>query len=71
MLALIKNVGLKISMVISTFGVAEAECLRYILMSIAIKPQHKNVSSILAIDSPNNVNELCVFLCMVQYNHDT
>jgi len=54
----------------SSFCAVETEYLGYILSRDGIKPQPKKVQAILALTSPQNVEELCRFLGMVQYYQD-
>ncbi len=63
----LRDAGLKINAVKSSFYTHEIEYLGYILTREGIKPQPKKVQAILALNPPNNVKELWHFLGMVQY----
>jgi hypothetical protein len=60
----------KVNAAKSSFCAHEIEYLDYILTRDGIKPQPKKVQAILAINPPNNVEELRHFLGMVQYYRD-
>ncbi len=62
--------GLKVNAAKSFFCTHEIEYLGYILTRGGIKPQPKKVQVILALNLPNNVEELRHFLGMVQYYRD-
>jgi hypothetical protein len=64
------NAGLKVNVAKSSFCAHEIEYLGYILTIEGIKPQPKQVQTILALNPPNNVKELRHFLGMVQYYRD-
>ncbi len=66
----LRNVGLKVNAVKSSFCTHQIEYLGYILTIEGIKPQPKEVQAILALSPPNNVKVLWHFLGMVQYYHD-
>ena len=70
MLTQLHNAGLKVNVAKSFFCTHEIEYLGYILTRGGIKPQHKKVQAILALNPPNNVKELRHFLGMVQYYRD-
>ena len=54
----------------STFGVDKCKYLGYVLTRQGIKLQSKKIKSILAINPPKNVKELCSFLGIIQYYRD-
>jgi hypothetical protein len=66
----LRNVGLKVNAVKSSFCTHVIEYLGYILTREGIKPQPKKVQAILVLNLPNNVKELWHFLGMVQYYCD-
>ncbi len=65
-----QDAGLKSNAAKSFFCAQETEYLGYILTRRGIKPQHKKVQAILALDPPKSVKELQLFLGMVQYYRD-
>jgi hypothetical protein len=64
------HAGLKVNAAKSLFCAHKIEYLGYILTRRGIKPQPKKVQVILALNLPNNVEELRHFLGMVQYYQD-
>ncbi len=60
------NAGLNVNTA-KLFCTHEIEYLVYILTIVGIKPQPKKVQVILALNPPNNFEELGHFLGMVQY----
>jgi hypothetical protein len=66
----LRNAGLKVNAVKSSFCTHEIEYLGYILTREGIKPQPKKVQAILTLNPPNNVKKLRHFLGMVQYYRD-
>ncbi len=63
----LRDAGLKVNAAKSFFYTHEIEHLSYILTRGGIKPQQKKVHAILALNPPDNVEELRHFLGMVQY----
>ncbi len=66
----LRDAGLKVNGSKSLFCAHEIEYLGYLLTREGIKPQPKKVQAILALNPPNNVEELRHFLGMVQYYQD-
>ncbi len=66
----LRDAGLKVNAAKSLFCAHEIEYLGYILTREGIKPQPKKVQAILALNPPNNIEELRHFLGMVQYYWD-
>jgi hypothetical protein len=66
----LRNAGLKVNAIKSSFSTHKIEYLSYILTREGIKPQAQKVQAILALNPPNNVKELWHFLGMVQYYRD-
>ncbi len=66
----LRDAGLKVNAAKSLFCAHEIEYLGYILTREVIKPQPKKVQAILALNPPNNIEELRHFLGMVQYYRD-
>jgi hypothetical protein len=66
----LREAGLKVNAIKSSFCTHKIEYLGYILTREGIKPQPKKLQAILALNPPNNVKELWHFLGMVQYYHD-
>jgi hypothetical protein len=66
----LRDAGLKVNTVKSSFCTYKIEYLGYIPTREGIKPQLKKVQAILALNPPNNVKELWHFLGMVQYYRD-
>ncbi len=64
------DAGFKVNAAKSLFCAHEIEYLGYMLTRKGIKPQSKKGQAILALNLPNNVNELRHFLGMVQYYQD-
>jgi hypothetical protein len=65
-----RDAGLKVNAAKSLFCAHEIEYFHYILTREGIKLQPKKVQAILALNPPNNVQELRHFLGMVQYYRD-
>ncbi len=66
----LRDAGLKVKAAKSFFCLAETEYLGYILTRGGVKPQKKKIQAILALNQPNNVKELRIFLGIVQYYRD-
>jgi hypothetical protein len=66
----LQDANLKVNAVKSNFCAIETEYLGYILSRDGIKPQPKEVQSIVALTLPTSVKELRRFLGMVQYYRD-
>ncbi len=68
----LQGAGLKVNCTKSTFGVDKCEYLGCVLTRQGIKPQSKKIKAILAINTFQNLKELCSFLgiVLVQYYRD-
>jgi hypothetical protein len=66
----LRDAGLKVNAAKSVFCAHEIEYLGYKLTREGIKPQPKKVQAILALNLPNNVEELRHFLGMAHYYRD-
>jgi hypothetical protein len=66
----LRDAGLKVNAAKLLFCAHKIEYLGYILTRDGIKPQPKKVQAILALNPPNNVEELRHFLGMIQYYRD-
>ncbi len=64
------DAGLKVNAAKLSFCAHEIEYLGFILTREGIKPQQMKVQAILALNPPNNVMELRLFLGIVQYYRD-
>eukprot|EP00804_Cyclotella_cryptica_P006302 CCRYP_010141-RA/>CCRYP_010141-RA protein AED:0.41 eAED:0.30 QI:0/-1/0/1/-1/0/1/0/449 len=69
-LSRLQDANLKVNARKSNFCAIETEYLGYILSREGIKPQPKEVQSILVLTPPKNVKDLHRFLGMVQYYRD-
>jgi hypothetical protein len=66
----LRKAGFKVNTAKSFFCTHKIEYLSYILTREGIKPQPKKLQAILALNLPNNLKELWLFLGMVQYYRD-
>jgi hypothetical protein len=66
----LQDAGLKVNAAKLFICTAETEYLDHILTRGGVKPQHKKVQAIPALNLPNSVKELQRFLGMVQYYQD-
>jgi hypothetical protein len=66
----LRDAGLKVNAAKLSFCAHEIEYLGFILTREGIKPQQMKVQAILALNPPNNVMELRLFLGIVQYYRD-
>ncbi len=70
MLTRLCDARLKVNVAKSLFCAHEIEYFGHILTRDGVKPQPKKVQVILALNLPNNVQELRHFFVMVQYYRD-